>query len=299
MAEASIPVDVFNPGQVFACIGLVESADVLLGNAEGFFDWSEPGDVRFHIRAKGDESPVERVMRFLDRAEARAMAPEGSDCLNQWTTSWGSAPEPRDRDAGYPFPDPSSPATLACVLSDGEYEIQIDYWGDVTRRDNVKFWAGAGGYPGAALARDALALAHGHALQSARNPFDYSAPQSSSFRLDWRRDYIPIDSGFSLNAHSGHIEAVGFPLVELLAAIGLGNARPKRPSWRDKLKYQYGVIGTSDGRTSLWLPLPVLRSALGGASLPFPMRHFRMSLNWPGQEGQARAITLVTEESHV
>jgi len=38
MAEASIPVDLFNPGQVFACLGFLETTDVLLGNAEGGFD---------------------------------------------------------------------------------------------------------------------------------------------------------------------------------------------------------------------------------------------------------------------
>jgi hypothetical protein len=28
-----------------------------------------------------------------------------------------------------------------------------------------------------------------------------------------------------------------------------------------------------------------------------PMRRFRMRLDWPGKEGQARSITTVTEES--
>lgn len=38
MTEASIPVDLLNPGQVFACIGFLEAADVLLGEAMGVFD---------------------------------------------------------------------------------------------------------------------------------------------------------------------------------------------------------------------------------------------------------------------
>ena len=32
MAEASIPTDLFNPGQVFACMGFLEAADVLIGD---------------------------------------------------------------------------------------------------------------------------------------------------------------------------------------------------------------------------------------------------------------------------
>jgi CRISPR-associated protein Csb3 len=57
MAPFSIPVDLFNPGQVFACLGFLEAAEVLLGDAKGGFDWSEEVNVRFHLRTKGKESP--------------------------------------------------------------------------------------------------------------------------------------------------------------------------------------------------------------------------------------------------
>lgn len=292
MSEASIPVDLFNFGQVFACIGFVEAAEILLGDAEGVFDWSEPADIRFRLRASGGVDPVARVLEFLDKAKAFAVAPAGSANSEDWTASWGSEPTQIDRARGYPFPDPSSPATLVCRLSDGSSEIDIDHWGD-TERDNVKFWAGAGGYPGAALTRDALALVTGRATAAAKDPFALSAPQSSSFRLDWRRDYIPIDAGFSLNEHSD-ITTLGFPLVELLAAIGLTHARPKRHS---KLEYFFGVAGRARTADRLWLPPALLRAALGGAALPFAARRFRMLLGWPGKEGQARAITTITEET--
>ena len=76
----------------------------------------------------------------------------------------------------------------------GEHCIRIDHWGDQTERDNVKFWAGASGYPGAALARDALsqmkALGDNPLAAAAADPFAVSGPQSSSFRFDWRRDYV-------------------------------------------------------------------------------------------------------------
>jgi len=38
------------------------------------------------------------------------------------------------------------------------------------------------------------------------------------------------------------------------------------------------------------------RAALGAATLPFPMRRFRMFLDWPGKKDQARSITTVTED---
>jgi CRISPR-associated protein Csx14 len=293
VADASIPVDLFNPGQVFACIGLLELADALLGDAEGAFDWTNAGNTSFRLRASGSVSPVARVLEFLESAYARAVAPAGSANIDGWTDSWGPKPIPVERELGYPFPDPPSPATLVCVLRDGLHEITIDHWGDTTEeRDNVKFWAGAAGYPGAALARDALELIAGRATAAASDPFALAAPQSSSFRLDWRRDYIPIDAGFSLNEHD-HIVTVGYPLVELLGAIGLTHARPKRLK---KLEYLYGVAGR--GRASeTWLPPSILRAALGTGAVPFPRRRFRMFLAWPGKEGQARSITTVTEES--
>lgn len=300
-AEAHVPVDLFNPGQVFACLGLLEAADVLCGAAEGYFDWSDAKEVRFRLRANGAEAPVERVLRFIDHAEARAEAVEGSPNIKAWKDAWGPSPTMVPQSVGYPFPDPSSPATLVCALVAGGDRLTIDHWGDATGRDNVKFWAGAGGYPGVGLASDALALVRGCASSASANPFALDAPQSSSFRLDWRRDYVPIDTGFSLNAHS-NMEPRGFPLVEILAAIGLSHARPRRPNARDKLLYEYAVIGTGTRASSQWLPPALVRAALGlpnarSRALPWHMRHFRMRLDWPGQEGQARSITTVTEES--
>lgn len=292
MAEASVPVDLLNPGQVFACIGFAEAVDVLLGRAEGCFDWSNRDAPRFLLRASGDENPVGCVLRFLSQARVFAEAPAGSSNVAGWRKSWGDDPEELPPGAPYPSPDPDSPATLVAVLSATDRRLSIDHWGD-TVRDNAKFWAGSGGYPGAALTRDALDLIRGRASDSAKDPFALAVPQSSSFRLDWRRDYVPIDAGFSLNAHGGALQTVGYPLVELLGAIGLTHARPKRLG--TKLEYSYGVAGTSG--EVVWLPLSLLRAALGAPVLPFETRRFHMFLSWPGKEGQARAITQVTEES--
>ena len=291
MANASIPVDLTNPGQVFACLGFLEVADILLGEASGGFDWRNPTDLRFRLAARGNADPVVRVLRFLEEATVTSITPVASPHnTRKWkieTITVGSG--------AFPFRD-TGPDVLPARLSDGSGKsIAIDHWGDQGHngRDRVKFWAGAGGYPGVGLARDALDLIRGRATARARDPFSLSAEQSSSFRFDWRRDYVPIDAGFSPNAHVDMVMR-GYPIVELLAAIGLTNARPVR---RQRLEYSYGVAGMADDE--LYDPI-FLRAALGLEKSPFPgmpFRLFTMRLDWPGQVGQARCITDVIEET--
>jgi CRISPR-associated protein Csb3 len=298
MAQTSIPVDLFNPGQVFACLGLMEAAEVLLGKAEATFDWSDRSSARFRLAAAGKQNPVEVVLDFLAAAEVRTQAPGGSSLT---TEKWGVRTEFLLEGEPFPIPEPDSPATLPVVL-EGPAElaglqvarIALDHWGDGTWRDTAKFWAGAGGYPAGALVRDALDAIRGKCRDAKDDPFSLEAPQSSSFRFDWRRDNIPVDLGFNLNVQA-KIETVGYPLVELLAALGLTNARPL---YKNKLTYRYAVVGTAGGAQGASLLDPILlRASLGGAPLPFPQRHFCMHLDWPGKEGQARSITTVTEEN--
>ena len=291
MAETSIPVDLANPGQVFACLGFLEAADILLGEARGGFDWRNPTDLRFRLAAPGGDDPIVRVLRFLGEATVTSVAPvESPHTTDKWKVE-----TKKNGSGAFPFKD-TGPDVLPACLSDGSGKsITIDHWGDQGRlgRDRVKFWAGAGGYPGAALARDALDLMRGRATDHAHDPFSLSAEQSSSFRFDWRRDYVPIDAGFSPNAH-GDVVMRGYPIVELLAAIGLTNARPVR---RQRLEYSYGVAGVAGDE--LYDPI-FLRAALGVDNPPFPgmpFRLFAMRLDWPGQEGQARCITEVIEET--
>lgn len=72
MAESRIEVDLLNPGQVFACLGLMEATETLLGDAGAIFEWKD-GEMAatFRIWAAGDEKPTERVTRFLE---------EGGNC---------------------------------------------------------------------------------------------------------------------------------------------------------------------------------------------------------------------------
>ncbi len=300
MSQHSIPVDLFNPGQVFACLGFAELAELLVGPAKSAFDWSDPREARFVVEVDSSVDPFAAALEFLSEAEVHSLGVPGADL---GTEKWKVDTVAIASGDPFPIPLPESPATLPAVLRARGKSLRLDSWGDgavpeklTSRRDNVKFWAGAGGYPGVGLLRDAIELVRPQLQGAATDPFALTAPQTSSLRLDWRRDYIPIDIGFSLNEHT-KIRPRGYPLVEILAVIGLCHARPQRVR---KLEYRYSVVGSGDERddiASILLPPPLMRAGMGCAALPFPTRTFTMHLDWPGQENQARCITTVHEES--
>ena len=75
MGTSDIPVDLTNPGQVFACLGFLEAADVLCGRAEGGFRWQ--AEERFVLATDGADDPVREVLAFLADAEVTAAAGAG------------------------------------------------------------------------------------------------------------------------------------------------------------------------------------------------------------------------------
>ena len=294
MAENRIPVDPLNPGQVFSCLGILEAAELLLGDAQAVFSWERSDtQVRFHISIPGDSEPIREILDFLKEAKIISLVPTTqSKNYTEWKSQWGEI-EAIGEGKPFPFPDPNSPATLPVILrDDSSREIILTYWGDATRRDNVKFWAGAGGKPSAAILRDLLDPVRNKLHKHVSDPFSLHNPQSNSFRFDPRSDYMPTNTGFSLNAHKKRTFLMaGYPLVSVLAAIGLTNARPMRI---DKLRYKYGIIGGDSRLTPIFM-----RAALGAAESPVPgvpFRRFVMRLDYPGQWGQARCITDVKEE---
>src|SRR6185312_9604672 len=180
MASSTIPVDLRNPGQVFACLGLMEAAEILFGQpCEGGFNYRGLDvETTFTLCVEEVNDPIDTVVRFLARAEVKALAPRGSELS---TAKWDVETLQSDRSV-FPCPMPDSPAALPIILTDGARQILVDHWADgpATGRDNVKFWAGAAGYPGAALARDALAIVRelgDNAIADAvADPFNLSAP---------------------------------------------------------------------------------------------------------------------------
>lgn len=313
MAEKSIPVDLFNPGQVFACMGFLEVAEVLAGDAEGRFDWSNEGNVRFLLRAAGEENPFGRVLDFLAHARIRRVAPPGyEDPPPKKRSSASDKDADKSPGSDQPiisnaFPSPTAdtralPIRLLGVDSGRTRQIDIGHWTDASTRNEFKLYAGnrsAAGIARAMLAGtrekpkkghsegdvrtlglNALWIEHGSELEV--NPFGMFTPIGGSFNFDPRGAWTGIDAGYSPDQQGHQVDAS--PVVELLAAIGLEHARP----------YEYE---TRQVRYAAWgslLPAMLARAALGGVDVGVPTRTFLFEL---GGTKHNKVVTFAEEEA--
>jgi CRISPR-associated protein Csb3 len=136
MTEATIPVDLCNPGQVFACLGLMETAEILCGDAHAGFGWSS-GNPEFTLQVKGQNQPVAVALEFLEQATITELAP----------CTWAEAPINRRAEAQLflnEFPAAKGENMSLPVVLAGAYgsRFQIGHWADGSSRDNFKLYAG-------------------------------------------------------------------------------------------------------------------------------------------------------------
>ncbi len=293
MAESSIPVDLFNPGQVFACLGFLEAADILCGDAEGGFDWSDESDeveVKFRLAATGEQNPVEAVLKFLAEAEIVTVCPAGIK---------GSWPDNAEQNEEFPAPCKGLTASLLPVrLQRGNASVQISHWlkGNVRQPQPFKLFAGQ--QVGAQLMRNMLC---GDPKKKAsegfkdifcrfderafQDPFGKVCAVGGRFGFDARGGWDALGIGTSLNKQGVLLKIA--PHVELLAAMGLENARPT-------------FLSTYEIRYAAWdgsLPVTLCRAALCAPHTLLPkdrVRFFRAHL---GEDGQYKKCFFAEQET--
>jgi CRISPR-associated protein Csx14 len=306
MTEACIRVDLQNPGQVFACLGFLEAADVLLGDAEGGFDWTDAAEPRFLLQAAGAVNPVEVVLAFLADARLELWTPMGySEKRNDDDeVSPGTGGEALDPEV---FPSVSGDRmSLPIRLRvPGRPPVLLGHWADGSSRENFKLYAG--NRSAADIARAMLfgvrdkpkktqklgvvenkgiaQLLEGKRNELIERPFHVPTPMGGSFNFDPRGAWTAIDAGYSLNDQNHEIAAS--PVVEFLAAWGLEHARPRLDS-SDKRLTRYSVW-------SMRLPPILARCAIVGGLPAVPSKHFRFRLNLSGKN---KVITIAIPETH-
>ncbi|MYD70729.1 MAG: hypothetical protein F4W89_08305 [Acidobacteria bacterium] len=316
MAEASIrsesiPVDLLNPGQVFACLGFLEAADILLGGAAGGFDWkdSEPSqraDTRFRLQAAGDRSPFARVLEFLARAETRAVAPaDWRPKKAPKTVAEKAKLERQEASETFPGPCPDTNAALPIRLfeQDGG-SVVLSHWADESSRSKFKLYAGnrsaldiadamlgrrdqlrerrSRGKLRGPVARGVAQLWRERKSELVEQPFSVLTPLGGSFNLDPRGGWTALDAGYSPNDHHHRVE--GSPVLEVLAAWGLEHARPDE-------------FGTRRVLYAAWqgtMPPILARAAISGKLDTLPQRRFSFKLKMTGKN---KIVTFAREET--
>ena len=286
MGQSRIPVDLRNPGQVFACLGLMEVMESLGSAVCGGFE-NDNGQAKFVIKADKTYSPVGTALDFLTCAKVVAIAPSANEFKDKSGVTI-------DRLDEMVFPQAEPKTSILPVVLQGRdgASVSISHFSEAVSqtaiRDNCKFWGGAAGYSAAARTRDlisAFSQLDGELKRQAVNdPFNVPALISNGFRLEMRRDYVAIDVGFSPN-EIRDMDIAGYPLVELFAAIGLEHARPRKIS---RLKYHYAVWMNM-------LPTSLARVVLGGSNAICEIKRFSMELQLVNRGGD-RSICFVYEE---
>jgi CRISPR-associated protein Csb3 len=305
MAKHAIPVDLYNPGQVFACLGFLEAADVLFGDAEGGFDRSNPENVVFTLSAEGDVNPVAAVLEFLAEAEPRRWVPEGYAEENSGDDDEDGGGKPA---ADLEKPSATFPAAKGDRMSlpirfggGNRPVVELGHWADGSGRNNFKLYAGNRSAEGIARAmllgvrekpkktqtigdvrsKGVRQLWKERKDDLIARPFDVLTPMGGSFNFDPRGAWTAIDAGYSLNDQGHQVESS--PVVEFLAAWGLEHARPDEFETR-KVRY------------AAWdIPLaPMLaRAALCGSITSVPRQAFVFRLDMSGKN---KVVTFAERE---
>ncbi len=298
MNETSIPVDLYNPGQVFACLGFMEAAEILLGEIEGRFDWVDPSNTHFIIRTNSNENPFETVLQGLVSANIKEVYPIGWPEIGPETTEVYPSP------LNVHVDDKGKPRTTKlagnlCLLNGGG-NWAIDSWSDGSNRPEFKLYSG--NRSGCSIAKDMLRgkrnkpkkgqtvgeLANEGIAQLLNNrrgelnkdPLNCLVDMAGSFNMDPRGAWSAMDAGYSPNTH-GHA-VLASPVVEFMACFSLQHMRPT-PDQKSHCLY------------AVWdhfLPVILARSTLAACISPFNTRRFRFLL---ALSGKNKIVTFAKE----
>ena len=193
MDELRVRLDPLNPGQFFACCGLMELIELEHPGALGWFelDRTRPRVAEFVI----DGTCLEGLSAILGRL--KVARPEFSDT------------------------GPEAPVRPAEILYNGG-TLTLDWWLDEFRGEttNLKCWAGQ--VTTRNLFTELLPLLDSESTGG--DLFERSRMAKAKFGVDPRSAWNTLDFGFSPNEHGR--DAATFPAVEVLAAVGLQGFRP-------------------------------------------------------------------------
>jgi hypothetical protein len=209
IATIRVNADITNPGQFFACCGLLELADRLWPGAEG---WFEEGGADFCVACEG--TLAELIATF--------------------------------RSATLVHCDPEDSYSSPIEIGKPFRPLVVDWWtNDIFGAKDLKVWAGTMESYGIARA---MQLVLGDARFHLPNLFDVGMVVANPDDPTKKKEPFYYDARRSTNAHSRDtgfstndlgLTTIAHPAVELLCLVGLQVARPGFTS--EKRIYDYFI----------------------------------------------------------
>lgn len=315
MAQSRIPVDLFNPGQVFGCLGFMELAEILLDDVEVGFDLSNALQPSFCITAAGEKMPVEEVLEYLALATVDLLVPVGyavsskkkpradvDDEGGEDDADNDAFPETREYSEYYPDREADVLSLPVRLCVQGKPTLELSHWTDGSTRNTFKLYSG--NRSADRIVRAMLSgvrekpkksqqygdlqykgLAQLWAEQRSElksKPFDALTPLGGTFNFDARGAWTALDAGYSPNTQRHGV--VASPLVQILAACGLEHTRPVE-------------FGVRQVRYCVWtgmLPANLARVAFQGGIPSLSTRQFRFEL---ALSGKNKIVTFSQQEN--
>jgi CRISPR-associated protein Csb3 len=287
----TLEVDVMNPGQFFACCGLLELAHRLWSDAQGWFDASNRS---FALFTDDSTAGIEHVLSKLRQCEISGLSEQErhereqleKECRELKRQGRQLSPDREERRKAL-----GAQARGGVVRIEDPFFLVLDWWQTSDEQATPKTWAGLQElHKIARAAQDALAglkdqtraLDYGCVL---RMPHEYCRGKSEQkkpvepFYFDARRFAHALDAGFSLDAQGA--ETIAHPAVELFSLIGLQRFRPTA----GPLKWSF------DYRTwSRPLNATVAAAVVSGAA-PIPTRQgYRFQLRFRDDQKRYKAF---------
>jgi len=292
----SVNVDVANPGQFFACCGLLELAHRLWPGAEGWF--SSNASIFAIVGGNDARAPLNHLISELSKVDISGLSEEGRQEMETLgAKSRQSKTEQLSPEQKSKLKQLGTEARKGKIQIAQPFDLILNWWqtGDDDPA-SPKTWAGRQElHKIARAAQDALPTAG-----DAQALFDYGAvlrkPKEycknnrqhddavEPFYFDARRFAHPLDAGFSLDAQD--TETLAHPAVELLSLIGLQRFRPAPSS--AKWCFEYWTWSQP-------LPAPVAAGVACGA-VPIPARQgYRFRLRFRDDQKRYKAFSYATQ----
>jgi CRISPR-associated protein Csb3 len=291
MSTITVNVDVTNPGQFFACCGLLELAHRLWPGAEGWFDLRTS---QFAVRVAAGDSAAQQLIKEIVKCPIEGLTAAERQELDELGRR---KRELKKVGRGLTEAEENRRSELGRLTREGHlvlerFQLTLDWWQE---EGTPATWAGKQEiHKIARAAQDGIegCVAEGRPLQDMlnwqlvlRTPSEYRSEKGTDkkvepFYFDARRYAHPLDEGFSLDVQGA--DTVANPATEFLCLVGLQRFRPKRAE-DSRWTFEYCAWGHALGVAQ------AAPAASGLGRVP-PMRRFCFPLQFRDDRKRYKAF---------